>query len=76
MWPYELMLRDVGSCPECGCGDVERMGRRGNHYRYACFEGHEFEVPKPQGPLRRLLRRRGHDGTPDQVGAQGGGERR
>ena len=50
MWPIELMRPDAGKCPECGCGDVERIGRRSGSYRYACLEGHQFEVPKPEGP--------------------------
>jgi len=67
MWPFELMRSDVGSCPECGCSDVERMGRLGGNYRYACLEGHQFEVPKPQGPMSRWLRRRGAGAAPAPV---------
>lgn len=67
MWPYDLMRPDVGSCPECGNGDIERMGGRGGNYRYACFEGHQFEVPKPQNPLSRWLRRRSSDEAAEHV---------
>lgn len=58
MWPFELMRPDVGACPECGCSDVERTGRLSGNHRYVCLEGHQFEVPKPQGPLSRWLHRR------------------
>ena len=67
MWPFDLMRSDVGSCPECGCGDIERISRSSGNYRYACFEGHEFEVPKPQGPLSRWLHRRDDDDTADRL---------
>lgn len=61
MWPFELMRPDVDSCPECGCEDVEHIGRHGRNHRYACLEGHQFELPRPKGPLGRWLHRRNGD---------------
>ncbi len=41
------------SCPECGCSDVERTGRITDRNRYLCFEGHQFELPRPPGLVAR-----------------------
>ncbi len=50
---YPLLGPSVDSCPQCGCADVERMGRHSGNYRYMCLEGHMFEVPKAQSALAR-----------------------
>lgn len=50
---YPLLRPSVESCPQCGCADIEHMGRHGGNYRYMCIEGHKFEVPKPPGVLAR-----------------------
>ncbi len=57
MYPIELAGRPV-ECPECGCADVEHVGKQGGHHRYLCLEGHRFEVPKPPGFLARWSMKR------------------
>jgi len=46
------------SCPECGCADVERMGKARNDYQFLCIEGHRFEVPRGPGLFARWREKR------------------
>ena len=46
-------------CPQCGCADIEYLGKGRIRSRYLCVEGHRFEVPKRRGFFARKGTKKG-----------------